>query len=85
MKTEDLYSNPASIVRQTLEFLGVPDNEIDTNKTYKKYKVPSKTGYKTRDSAPKLDPATRKFLVEYFKPHNARLYEFLGRNLEWDS
>lgn len=85
LKTEDLYSNPASIVRQTLEFLGVPGSEIDTNKEYKKYKVPSKTGYKTKDSAPKLDPITRKYLVEYFKPFNARLYEFLGRDLEWDS
>jgi hypothetical protein len=85
LKTEDLYSNPASIVRQTLEFLGVPGEEIDTNREYKKYKVPSKTGYRTKDSTPKLDPNTRKFLVEYFKPHNARLYEFLGRDLEWDS
>jgi len=85
LKTEDLYSNPASIVRQTLEFLGIPGKEIDTNREYKKYKVPSKTGYRTKDSAPKIDPNTRKYLVEYFKPHNARLYEFLGRDLEWDS
>ena len=85
LKAEDLYTNPASIVRQTLEFLGIPDNEIDTNKEYKKYKVPGKTGYKTKDSAPKMDPTTRKYLVEYFKPFNARLYEFLGRDLEWDS
>lgn len=85
LKTEDLYSNPASIVRQTLEFLGIPGNTIDTNQEYKKYKVPSKTGYKTKDSAPKMDPATRAYLVEYFKPFNARLYEFLGRDLQWDS
>jgi hypothetical protein len=85
LKTEDLYSNPASIVRQTLEFLGIPGKEIDTNREYKKYKVPSKTGYRTKDSAPKMDPTTRKYLVEYFKPYNARLYEFLGRDLEWDS
>ncbi len=53
LKTEDLYTNPASIVRQTLEFLGVPSEEIDTNREYKKYKVPSKTGYRMKDSAPK--------------------------------
>lgn len=85
LKTEDLYTNPASIVRQTLEFLGIPAEEIDTNREYKKYKVPSKTGYRTKDTAPKMDPDTRKYLVEYFKPHNARLYEFLGRDLDWDS
>jgi hypothetical protein len=85
IKAEDLFSNPASIVKQTLEFLEVPDNQIDTNKEYKKYKLPSKTGYKTKDSTPKMDPATRRYLVEYFKPFNARLYTFLGRDLEWDS
>jgi hypothetical protein len=84
LKTEDLYSTPASIVRQTLEFLGIPRKEIDTNREYKKYKVPSKTGYRAKDSAPKMDPTTRQYLVEYFKPYNARLYEFLGRDLEWD-
>jgi hypothetical protein len=85
LKTEDLYTNPASIVRQTLEFLGLPGEEIDTNREYKKYKVPSKTGYRTKDAAPKMDANTRYYLVEYFKPFNARLYEFLGRDLEWDS
>lgn len=84
LKTEDLYTNPASTVRQTLEFLGVPSETIDTNREYKKYKVPSKTGYKMKDSAPKMDPTTRNSLVEYFKPYNARLYEFLGRDLGWD-
>jgi Sulfotransferase domain len=84
LKTEDLYTNPALIVRQTLEFLGVPGEEIDTNREYKKYKVPSKTGYMTKDAAPKMNPNTRNYLVEYFKPHNARLHEFLGRDFGWD-
>ena len=84
IKTEDLYTKPAEVVRQTLEFLGVPGDKIDTNREYKKYKVPSKTGYKTKDSAPKIDPKVREYLVEYFRPHNARLSEFLGRDFEWD-
>jgi hypothetical protein len=85
LKTEDLYKNPASIVRQSLEFLGIPSKEIDTNREYKKYKVPSKTGYKTKDSAPKMHPTTRRYLAEHFKPYHMCLYEFLGRDLEWDS
>lgn len=84
IKTEDLYTKPAEVVRQTLEFLGVPADKIDTNREYKKYKVPSKTGYKTKDSAPKMNPKVREYLVEYFRPHNARLSEFLGRDFEWD-
>jgi hypothetical protein len=72
-----------------MEFLRIPDNEIDTAhkeyKKYKKYKVSSKSGYTSQDSAPMMDPATRKYLVEFFKPFNARLYDFLGRDLEWVS
>ncbi len=61
---------------------------IKTEDLYKKpaeiVQVPSKKGYKTRDSAPAMDPKVREYLVEYFRPHNARLYEFLGHDLGWD-
>ena len=26
----------------------------------------------------------RNELVEYFKPHNQRLYDFLGKSFDWD-
>lgn len=84
LKTEDLYSAPATIMQQTLKFLGMPQAQIDTNKVYKKYKVPSKTGYREVSEAPKMKPETRSELVDYFRPYNARLYEFLGQDLGWD-
>lgn len=84
LRSEDLYSKPAEVVKETLEFLGVPTSERDTSREYKKYKVPSKEGYKTKDSVPKMDPDLRSSLVEYFRPHNARLREFLGRDFDWD-
>jgi hypothetical protein len=31
-----------------------------------------------------MNPATRKRLIEYFEPHNARLYEYLGVDFGWD-
>jgi hypothetical protein len=31
-----------------------------------------------------MKPETRAALVEYFRPHNARLYEFLGETYDWD-
>lgn len=84
LRSEDLYSKPAEIVKQTLEFLGMPGNEIDTLKDYKKYRVPLKKGYKIKDNAPKIDPDLRQYLIDYFRPHNARLSEFLGRDFDWD-
>lgn len=84
LRSEDLYSKSAETVKETLEFLGVPASAIDTNKEYKKYKVPTKTGYKVKDSYPRMDPELRKYLVDYFRPHNARLGELLGRDFDWD-
>jgi Sulfotransferase domain len=72
LKSEDLYSNPQRVVEQTLEFLNVP-----TGGARKEYKPFNDAKY-----AP-MEPATRARLVEYFKPYNARLYEFLGRDFGW--
>lgn len=84
IRSEDLYSKPAETVKQTLQFLGVPEAAIDTNKEYKRYKVPTRTGYKVKSSHPKMDPETREYLINYYKPHNARLREFLNRDFDWD-
>jgi hypothetical protein len=31
-----------------------------------------------------MDPRTRARLVEFFRPYNARLYDYLGRRFDWD-
>lgn len=82
LRSEDLYSNPAAVLQQTLEFLGVPDSV--PHKEFKNYRRPSKKGYRNKVVLPKLDPKMRQCLIEYFKPHNARLYEFLGVDFDWD-
>lgn len=82
LKSEDLYSDPAGVVKQSLDFLGVPNGEL--NKEFKNYRRPSKKGYRNNVVPPKLDPAMKTYLAEYFKPHNARLYDFLGVDFGWD-
>ncbi len=82
LKSEDLYSNPAETMQKTLKFLGVA--QIELNKQYKNYRRPSKKGYRKQVVPPKMDAKMREYLVEYFRPHNARLYEFLGVDLGWD-
>ena len=73
LRSEDLYTNPSQIVRQTLEFLNVPISGMGMN--YKPFNDARYT---------QMAPATRERLVEYFKPYNARLYELLGRDFDWD-
>jgi hypothetical protein len=86
LKSEDLYSNSASVVKQALEFLGAPVGEqYPSNKEFKQYREPTREGYKSNEKAPKMKGEVRERLLEYFKPYNARLYEFLGRDFGWDS
>jgi hypothetical protein len=82
LRSEDLYSDPAAVLKQTLEFLGVQHGDL--NKAYKNYRRPSKRGYRKKVVPPKLDPKIREYLVQYFKPYNARLYDYLGINFDWD-
>jgi hypothetical protein len=72
LKTEDLNQSPAETLKTASEFLGLP------------YHPPAK--FKKLNAAPyyvAMQPATREKLQAWFEPHNQRLYEFLGRDLEW--
>jgi len=82
LRSEDLYNDPQAVLKQTLEFLAAKSGEL--NKEYQNYRRPSKKGYRKKEVPPKMDPEIRKRLVEYFEPHNARLYNLLGVDFGWD-
>lgn len=69
IKSEDLFSDPASVARVTQRFLGLSERDLG--------ELPH------LNAAPKMswNPATRERLREYFEPHN----ENLRRLLDWDS
>lgn len=71
LTNEDLDSKPIETCNKIFEFLGLPHYEINVLK-------------KNAGKYEKMKEQTRKFLVEYFKPYNARLSKFLGRDLNWD-
>ena len=73
LATEDFHKNPQQVLDQTFRFLGLNQSKIDNLKnlnigTYKE----------------KMNEDTRKSLIEYFKPHNKRLYKLLQRDFDWD-
>ena len=76
LKSEDFYANPAAVLKEMFTFLNLPT--IETQLKKKEYKQYNNNSYS------KMDAAMRTRLVEYFKPHNARLYELLGIDLGWD-
>ncbi|MDF2713886.1 MAG: (Heparan sulfate)-glucosamine N-sulfotransferase [Paenibacillus sp.] len=73
VKSEDLFTDPSTVYRKTLEFLNLPLWEPQN------YVIINKGKYKrdiTKESSNKL--------IEYFRPHNQRLYQMLGVDLGWD-
>lgn len=77
LKSEDFYTDPGASFKQVLTFLKVPETQLQLEKkTYKNYNNNIYTS--------KMDPVLRKRLIEYFEPHNARLYEFLGTDFGWN-
>ena len=84
LKSEDFYKDPATIVKQSLEFINAAKAELNGHKEFKQYREPNKRGYQNEAKPPKMDPKVREQLVAYFKPHNARLSEFLGHDFGWD-
>ena len=76
LKSEDFYADPAAGLRQVLQFISVPGVGLKAQK--EAYEQLNTT------KPPKMNAATRKRLIEYFEPHNARLYAYLGINYSWD-
>lgn len=73
IRSEDFFEDTPGIYRDVLRFLGLPFFEL------KNYRPANVGGYTTP-----MDPVLRARLVEYFRPHNRRLEEYLGRPFDWD-
>jgi hypothetical protein len=73
LKSEDLEKNPPATLQQVTGFIGLPTWELKEHKKYHYAHYPD------------MNVATRKRLIAYFRPHNRKLYEFLGSDLGWES
>lgn len=71
IRSEDFFSSPALSFAQVLDFLGLP-----------RWEPPRFARFNAAEYAD-MDPATRNRLIEYFAPHNKRLYDLLGRDFGW--
>lgn len=78
LRSEDFYADPVTAIEQVSKFLHL--SELEPRERTRKYKLHNynNTPYS------KMDAATRKRLIEYFEPHNQRLYDFLGMSFDWD-
>ena len=72
LTTEDFHQNSQRTLDQVFDFLGVSPFQAENlkNRNIGNYK--------------EMNKDTRKFLIEYFKPHNERLSKLLQRKFDWD-
>lgn len=71
LSSEELYSQPSSAYEKAIRFLGLPAWSPGDFKVYKQGEYDG------------LPLQTREKLVEYFEPHNRKLYELLGVDFGW--
>lgn len=71
-RSEDFFLDPAGTCHRVLAFLGLQPADLGPYEVFNAY------------AEGVMDPATRSRLEAYFRPHNRRLYELLGRDLGWD-
>ncbi len=72
LKSEDLYTHPAALLKQIFEFLNVPEHQLSD---YKKYNAGSYSS---------ISDAMRRTLAEFFRPHNQKLEDYLGMKFNWE-
>jgi hypothetical protein len=73
VKTEDLALKPTEALAGVHRFLALPHHE---SSEYPRFHV---------GQYEPMSPDTHAMLVEYFQPHNERLYELVGIDFGWDA
>ena len=69
---ENLDSEPITALESVFQYLNLPD-----------YKIKNIQRQKQKKYVP-MNSQTRKILIEFFKPHNERLFKFIGKKFDWD-
>ncbi|MBA3473381.1 MAG: sulfotransferase domain-containing protein [Rubrobacter sp.] len=72
LKSEDFFEREPETLKIVLDFLDLTEWEPET------WEIRNEGRYDQE-----MDPVTRRRLEEFFKPHNKRLYEYLGVDLGW--
>jgi hypothetical protein len=73
LKSEDLFSLPQQILSRALDFLDLPGWTLK-----KAYKVNSL-------DYPQMSKITRDRLLDFYRSHNQRLFDFLGIDYGWNT
>ena len=74
IRAEDFFAETQAIFDEVLDFLALPPHALEQRKKHNVGKYSAT-----------LSDAMRQDLSNYFRPHNQQLYDFIGRDLSWDT
>ena len=100
LHTKELYNNRDNVLDKTFEFLDLPkhriENRIEKNKIdkirplggrqrniYKNIDSKTRTLFNVQNY-PEMKSKTRKLLQDFFRPHNEKLFEMIGKRFDWN-
>ena len=100
LHTKDLSTNFDNTLAKTFEFLNLPkyqiENRIEKNKidkirplagheqnVYKNIDSKTRTLFNVQNY-PEMKPETKKFLQDFFRPHNEKLFKMIGKRFDWN-
>jgi hypothetical protein len=76
IKSEDFFSDSAAEVHKILTFLDLPAGDF----------MVDKDGFNKNETfyGKRMKKETRDFLIDYYRPYNESLYDFLKMNMKWE-
>ena len=72
LKAEHFFQDTPRMVAKVADFLGLPRWKYESRREPKAFPYPQ------------LDEDIKRYLVGYFRPHNARLYDYLETDFGWE-
>lgn len=72
LKSEDLFTESVSTMKQVYDFLGLPNHSL------------ARHSNQNSNTYPPISPDLRQQMAEFFQPYNQELEEYLGRKFNWD-
>ena len=83
-----LQANPVEALRRFEAFLKLPSKSYTALEEHAIHggngtRAAARRAASTTRTLAQLDRGLRQRLVRFFRPHNRRLYRFLGRDLDW--
>lgn len=72
LKSEDLFTDPATTMKQAYNFLGIPDHPLCEYRNVNRNKYPA------------ISSSLRQQLADFFRPYNQELEAYLGMQFNWE-